>query len=429
MRPPGDAVPAQDEQLTGFQEFLRRQQEGLGGDIIEEISQAPPPVSEPAVAAINQKSAQRPAIAVSPPSSAPANQRSAERPAIQNLPPGAGGNGQRSGQRPAIQPPAQAPAAAGKACGGCNRQIPIFTAVCPFCGFDFAKHAAALPSDADGLAPRPAPVYGTYFKLCRAALAHPGGNAGSVAVAALALTLGYACCRLLYVIFPDFLPSLPGGKMLLLGATLLMLVLVVGYCLQVVIRLISSSVAGATRLVSGHHFRLWDILKTGLMGLAIGVIYLAPVVTLPLLPLVLLAFSMAQNGRSFNIARMLKWALACGEMFAILWLVLFLAAVGLVVEVMLLNALFAYLSGLAVAPLAGTEGTILTELIGIGRVLVTSLITCALACGPIRCIGLMGRFRPDLVGSLVGKDNAKVTWSIVAGSFLLTAVLVAAIFM
>lgn len=337
---------------------------------------------------------------------------------------------QRSGQRPAIQPGRVAPAVKMLTCPGCNRQIPVDKGPCPFCEYIPMINPVVAASEV-GMFLRPAPVHGSYFKLCRSALANPGANAGSIFLATMSLAVWYLYYKFFFIYLPDYFPNLMStirqGRWWLLAAGTPMIVILGGFCLQVAMRLISGSVAGATKLVSGHRFQLPQIVKAGLMGITLVMIYVVPIITLPLLPLALLAMSMTNDARAFNVSWALRWASACGELFATLWLILLGSIAAFIGVIYVLGVLFGWAGELVLQTMGGAEGRIISEMVIFAGVVVTIVICCVLACGPIRCIGLLGRFRTDMLDTLAGAGNKAVTAAAIVGGFLAAILLMLAI--
>lgn len=131
----------------------------------------------------------------------------------------------------------------------------------------------------------PAPLMGSFWRHCLAAVRHSGADPGSVLVAGLCLavlTTYYRC-----LLGSDaLLPSNWGGpRWLPLAGWGVLAAVLGGYCLLVCLSLTHAAVASGGRMQTWLRPTAGRVLWTGLLGLAAGVVYVMPVITLPLLPL------------------------------------------------------------------------------------------------------------------------------------------------
>ncbi len=268
----------------------------------------------------------------------------------------------------------------------------------------------------------PVPLTGSFWRHCLTAMRHSGADPGSVLASGLCLAVLATYWRSL--LGPSrLLPSdwaVPYWP-LLAGLGVLGVVLG-GYGLLVCLSLTSAAVASGGRMETWLRPTVGRVLRTGLLGLAVGVVYVLPVVTLPLLPLAVLILSLAHDGRTFCLRWQLRSAFGYGEGFAILWLMWLIGAAVVVAVWTVLNWLAGALAECVVVGMSAPEAAATRAVVWFLGALVAAVIALVPVCGMARCTGLLARFRPGLLESLPARCRAVVTWGIVLVCILVGAV-------
>ena len=149
---------------------------------------------------------------------------------------------------------------------------------------------------------------------------------------------------------------------------------------------------------------LGALFEYGMTGLAVLVLYVLPVVTLPLLPLGLLALAWSDDARgldvlwAFQAARRFPGAL--GRLWAVLalWCGVLAAAAGVLSwGVGAATARLIHASG------GRTGGLILASAVAVLGALAMALVACVLLFVLFRCAGLLGRHCPEVLETLPEK--------------------------
>jgi len=278
-------------------------------------------------------------------------------------------------------------------CQACCRLIPEGSTVCPFCG----KPGPLAPiSVAADVAEAPHVSAGVFARCCMAALVRPQVEFRSVFLAAMSLTVWYLLYRVLFVYLPGLLPSQHWQRLVFLALAAPLAIVTGGYCLQTVLDHIRRA-ASANSETEDQKASFPRVLFTGLMAVSVLVVYVLPIVTIPLLPVGLLALSMTRDARALSLRWSLRAAAACGEEFAILWLLMLLSA-GLLALLVVVVVLLAVWIGEGIASVVqGMEGRILAEMVHLLGAALAGVLACFLACGPIRCVGLVAQYRPAIL--------------------------------
>ena len=177
----------------------------------------------------------------------------------------------------------------------------------------------------------------------------------------------------------------------------------IGFALRYFLDVSLASLEGSRRTPGIPRLGLWGFFEYGINGLGLLVLYVLPVVTLPLLPLGLLAHAWSEDLRPFD----LRWALRAAWRFrralARLWAILLFWSVALGAAAWGISwATGLWIGGL----LSGGEGLgteLLASLIDVLGALALSLIGCLFLCVLFRCAGLAGRYHPEILDSLPEK--------------------------
>jgi hypothetical protein len=183
-----------------------------------------------------------------------------------------------------------------------------------------------------------------------------------------------------------------------------------GYFLRYFLDVLYNSVGKVDQPPDVPGFKLKELFVTGLKGWGILVVYILPIVTLPLLPLGLLALAVTDDGRAYNLRWAFVQAWRSRNPLTVLWgmmiLWTLLAAALAVVVYLSFHFAMAYFETADIA--GGFIQFGLAILRGMGLVAVGGLWMTAI----FRCAGIMGRHFPAIVESLPEKENpfASLGW-------------------
>lgn len=310
-------------------------------------------------------------------------------------------------------------------CQACCRLIPDGASVCPFCG----RLGPLAPTDASAdisQAGGAAADAGVFTRSCLAALARPKVEFRSVFFAAMSLMAWYLLHRLLFNYFPQLQPSQQWQRLLLIGLAAPLALITVGYCLQVTLDHIRRAASETSDPVAPKVTFL-SILFTALVAIPLAVVYVLPVVTIPLLPVGLLALSMTRDARALNLRWSMRAAVACGEEFAFLWLLMLFSAGTLALLFIVIVLLASWIGAGVASVVQGVEGRILAEIVHLFGAALAGVLACFLACGPIRCVGLLARHRPVILTWLPRRASPVVTALAIMASIALLALLIGAV--
>jgi hypothetical protein len=152
-----------------------------------------------------------------------------------------------------------------------------------------------------------------------------------------------------------------------------------------------------------------QLFEYGVIGLGMLVLYALPLITLPLLPLGLLALTCSEDTRPFDI----RWAFRAARLFprqlATLWalLVLWCGLLGAAAwgvhrgSESLMRHVAAHSGG-------SLTVEILAAAVGVLGALAAALVGCVFLCVLFRCVGLLGRYYPEILESLPEKPPPTV---------------------
>jgi DNA-directed RNA polymerase subunit RPC12/RpoP len=268
----------------------------------------------------------------------------------------------------------------------------------------------------------PAPLTGSFWRHCLRGVCHSGVDPGSILAASLCVAILTTYFRALLAPEPLLAVGANGPRGLLLAGFGVLAVLLGGYVLMVCLSLIHTAVASGGRMQTWLRPTGGRVLRTGLLGLAVTVVYLLPVITLPLLPLAVLTLALTLDGRAFCFRWQIRSAFDYGEGFAVLWLVWLLAGAVATALWVGITWLADTLADWAVTDLARPEAAALRAVIWFCGALVATVLTLLPVCGMARCTGLLARFRPGVLESLPTTCRPAVTWAIVLGCVLVAAI-------
>jgi hypothetical protein len=245
------------------------------------------------------------------------------------------------------------------------------------------------------------------------------GGAGAMALDCLrAVAYGFSNLRaigklVLYSLFLGFLLTM--ARMLLwrmlwytsvgpfvtavLGAAVQ--IIVGGYFLRFYLDCAISSLEGVDQAPDVPAFELGELFRTGARGLLVFLEYALPVLTLPLLPVALLALAYTDDSRPFNPVAVARAALRKPGAVLVLCLILLLWLAALLAATYGLLVLVAALAAW-VERQAFTVTTMLTAM-GIAFVFVFGFagVFHTLSVMVFRCLGMLGRHQPEILEALM----------------------------
>lgn len=213
------------------------------------------------------------------------------------------------------------------------------------------------------------------------------------------------------------------------GAVLAMIVMNLGnwllaaFFLRFHMNVVLSSVEGTDLTPALPRFDLRELFLMALKGLGISVVYILPVVTIPLLALGWLALAYCNDDRAFDLLWAVRAAVKRPGQLLLLWLIL---AGYLLLGGLALIAL-ALVGGMVVAPAtawcAEHLGVGLAVVAWIAMLIPVVLLLLAtllmLVCILFRCVGMLGRHNPELLRSLPeDRNRAKAMCFVIVGVVL-----------
>jgi len=302
-------------------------------------------------------------------------------------------------------------------CTGCGKRLMYPDALCSRCGGTAEQPASAPAATATAAPPaafggpfgRP-PADGSLSGQCLGAIGYGFSNFGAVMTLVL-VSVGVSFLFNLITIIPFLgaVIALVGGPFVALG--------LLGYVGRFLLDCILGSLEGSKEAPNVENFQLLPMASTGLRILGLIVVYVLPIVTIPLLPLGLLALAVTGDGRAYNLTWALKAAsrnaggLAKAWAFLLLWGVI---GIGIVSGALFGVALAAVAAGAA----AGGEGiSALLAMAGVWLVggLFVQGVGITMQVAACHCIGALGRFHRDIVDTLPPQSSAGLSLAFVGG--------------
>lgn len=292
-------------------------------------------------------------------------------------------------------------------CARCRTFVPTGVTACPTCGLPVVQPGARVS------AARSAPsTVGDFLASCVGAA---GYGAKSLGVC-FKLILCICGINVLFSI-AAFLIGLSSsgksenGELLLTIGWLAVSLIISGYLLRFYMYAVTSSLQGTNLPPTLPPFSIPELMLTALKGLGVAVVYIIPIVTLPLLPLGYLALAQTNDGRAYDLVWAFRAAVKRPGRLAILWVVLTMhIVVGLIIA-FVIYMLAALIGSVVLAAIAKS-----LELSPVGQLvlalpfaLVIVLLFFAMlegvACTCFRCVGLLGRCTPELLSMLPKRSN------------------------
>lgn len=183
------------------------------------------------------------------------------------------------------------------------------------------------------------------------------------------------------------------------AAAVLVHVLVVGYTLRFMQMVTSRSLIGASQMPDLPPLKPFSSLTTIFRSLGVLLVYVAPAVTIPMLPLGLLALAYTNNARSYNVFWAGRSAMKRSRDLGILWLMLLVwsAAMALVLAVVSLGVF-----RLKILTECGDniEGQLVEAGVSAFSGAILSAVAVIFGASLFRCIGIFARANSSVLSSL-----------------------------
>jgi hypothetical protein len=199
--------------------------------------------------------------------------------------------------------------------------------------------------------------------------------------------------------------------------------LLAGYLTRFMLSVAARSLAGQEHLPKAPSLSPFKSTSAIFRVLGVFLLYAAPAVTIPLLPLGLLALGYAEDGRAFNIFWAARAAARKSRELAILWMVILLWLAGLALLVAVTLAISEKVEGLVPSG-QGVNGALMQAAVSVGTGAVIVTAVCLLSGVAFRCIGLFGRENPSLLRELPATSWATEI-GVTLGLVMIVAVLAA----
>ncbi len=318
----------------------------------------------------------------------------------------------------------------GLRCGDCGQQLEAGTIICPECGWvNPASYQGAPPQPStpapppnptadefDSETPDVQPAEGNLAADCLAAITYGGSNVGSI----FKLVVYSILLRIVLQFIMGFalIIAFLGGWGVLFLFLLAAQCTIGGYFLRFYLDCGISSLEGADKAPDVPPFDLATLCKTGLKGLGVACVYILPIITLPLLPLGLLAWCYSDDWRAFDLRFAAKAALKKPVALLSVWgiMILWFAAMG--------AGLGAVDRGreLIAATLFNLESGSSSLFMGLillsAATMVSATIFHFFMAVIFRCIGMLGRHNEELLDELPENDSPALGIAFIVAGFI-----------
>lgn len=312
-------------------------------------------------------------------------------------------------------------------CPKCGRLMSTELQSCPFCGEESDAAAPTRKHEAEPAFARFAPATGAFRGSCLRA----GRYAVKSFPALLLLTfmggLFYAVLRTAWT-----LATLHNGGDARLAALSavgagIVAVYALGYFGRFCLGVVESTLRGASEPAKLPSLNPVPAAVAAVRVCGLLAVYVLPVVTLPLLPIGLIAQACGRGRRGYDLPWAVRAAGRCADDLGLFWLILLPCAVlSAVVGVVVMGSFHAIAAGRADG-LAGPWEHVATVLLLTAGAMLTSAVLVPILVGACRCVGMLGRHNPQLLNSLRRRRRPLVGGLCLAGGLTLAAAVVLAV--
>jgi hypothetical protein len=313
------------------------------------------------------------------------------------------------------------PPAPGIVCGECGNALPPNAMLCSRCGW--------VNPSAYGTPPTPTPPAaveesGSMAVDCLKALGYGFSNLGSLAKLVL-YSIGLGIAVGMIRSFFDWLMFMgPVGYAIVVVVSILGEIVISGYFFRFYLDCAISSLEGVNQAPGVPDLDLKTLLLTGFQGVGVMFVYFLPVVTIPLLPLGLLAWAYSDDARMFDLRWALRAAAKKPGRLVTLWVIMLLWGV---VGVVMLVCVWLLLVAVGGILLIGVKSIfnwflMILLLIMIGGFFLSVVFHTFMAV-QFRCVGMLGRYNPDLLEMLPEETTISYSVGAIIGGIVLSGIL------
>ncbi len=186
-----------------------------------------------------------------------------------------------------------------------------------------------------------------------------------------------------------------------------------GFYFRFFLDAIISSLEGVDQAPDVPEFNLGRNFIMGVKALGVLCVYFFPIVTIPLLPLALLATGYSEDMRAFDVGWALRAAQKRSAQLLILWPILLLWFAAMIVADVILNTLLRQVFALVPGGCIGLLIGLIVFLVGAAVITAVSVMFITVL---FRCVGMLGRHNPVLTDMLPESVSpARIAGFIVAG--------------
>jgi hypothetical protein len=285
-------------------------------------------------------------------------------------------------------------------CGDCGAKLPPNAMLCSQCGWVNPSSTGAPPT------PQPTtaatiPTAGSMVGECIKAPAYGFSNIGSLTKLVL-YSIGLGIIVNVIRGFFDWLMFMgPIGVLIRLLVELVGGIVISGYFFRFYLDCGISSLEGVNQAPDVPEFDLKALFNTGLRWLGVLCVYILPVITIPLLPLGLLAWAYSDDLRMFDV----RWALRAaakkpGQLLTLWLMMLIWGAVGIVATIIFWLLLMALGGACLLSGGGGFSGLLMALLLIVIGGFFISVVFHTFMAVQFRCVGMLGRYNPDLLDML-----------------------------
>jgi len=284
----------------------------------------------------------------------------------------------------------------------------------PLAKAEFARQATIEPPRRPRVPPPPEPVVETPLtpalvtRWYALSILHCFRNAGSLAV----MLLGFVGAYCLFQLYAGVLSFLLMRNPLALTTFLVLVAAVqyvlLGYLTRYFLDTIVLTLSDVTKAPSLSAFAIRYLFVDGIRGLGILIVYVLPVVTLPLLPMGLLGMACADDGRALDLAWAWRAVRRMRREYARLWLVLGIWCAGAGGCALGVHFLTGKLFSAAMGRSGQMDASVAVIVWALGC-LAASVGLLAFVAAFFRCIGIFGRCYDEPLEMLPERDDPRRT--------------------
>jgi hypothetical protein len=274
-------------------------------------------------------------------------------------------------------------------CDNCHMMYPRNALFCPYCGHK-NKHWKDPAKQAVGLAQADIQI-DRMMTGCWGAGAYAARHLKSLLALSACMLAPLAALRLL--LLPDLPLMVMAGLAPLAGVAA---VLLMGYAFIYYLDVLATSVEMDERRPRLPAFKVKDLLAAGIIALGMLIVYVVPIITLPLMPLGVLAVAHERDGRAYDLHWAAQSASRHRRPLGVLWGVLIIAsAIFIAIGVGLGFPL--HWACQAAGNAGGVALGLVVEIAAMGILLV---LASMMLCVQARCIGMFTAHNPSLAEGL-----------------------------